>query len=82
MATNTFSTAATSNCTNNAAVAAGVLGDEGEMQFNSSMAFRRSRWVQETFMCSRFPAEQTGTLVKYPGGTLQLALAVEQHLRA
>jgi len=70
VATNTFSTAATSNCTNNGAVAAGVLSDEGvQMQFNSSMAFRRARWVQETFMCSRFPAEQTGTPVKYPGGT-------------
>lgn len=57
-------------CTNNASVLSGVLSDEGvQMQFNSAMAFRRSRWVQETFMCNRFPAEQTGTPVKYPGGT-------------
>lgn len=58
------------NCTNNGAVISGVLSDEGvQQQFNSAMAFRRARWVQETFMCSRFPAEQNGTPVKYPGGT-------------
>ena len=39
----------------------GVLTDKAVMaQFMSSMAFRRGRWVQETFMCVRFPAE-TGT---------------------
>lgn len=68
--TNTFSAPAASNCVNNASVISGVLSDEGvQQQFYSSMAFRRARWVQETFMCSRFPAEQTGTAVKYPGGT-------------
>jgi hypothetical protein len=49
--------------------AVGILSDQGvNQQFYSSMAFRRARWVQETFMCSRFPAEQNGTPVKYPGG--------------
>jgi hypothetical protein len=48
----------------------GVLADQGVMQqFFSSMGFRRTRWVQETFMCQRFPAEQNGTAIKYPGGT-------------
>jgi hypothetical protein len=48
----------------------GVLSDQGmNQQFVSSLAFRRARWVQETFMCQRFPAEQTGTPIKYPGGT-------------
>ena len=31
-----------------------------QAQFLSSLAFRRTRWVQETFMCSRFPAETSG----------------------
>jgi hypothetical protein len=36
----------------------GVLTDKAvQAQFTSSMAFRRARWVQETFMCVRFPAE-------------------------
>jgi hypothetical protein len=26
-------------------------------QFNSNFAFRRTRWVQETFVCTAFPAE-------------------------
>jgi hypothetical protein len=48
----------------------GVLGDQGvQAQFFSSMAFRRARWVQETFMCGRLPAEQNGPVIKYPGGT-------------
>lgn len=65
--TNTF---AAGNCPNNTAVISGVLSDEGvQQQFNSAMAFRRGRWVQETFMCGRFPSEQGGTPVKYPGGT-------------
>ena len=65
--TNVFTSA---NCANNTSVISGVISDEGvQQQFNSSMAFRRARWVQETFMCSRFPSEQTGMATKYPGGT-------------
>ena len=37
---------------------AGVLTDPAVMrQFYSNMAFRRVRWVQETFACTKFPAE-------------------------
>ncbi len=37
---------------------AGVLTNPGVMtQFYSNFAFRRTRWVQETFVCSAFPAE-------------------------
>jgi hypothetical protein len=50
----------------------GVLSDVGvNQQFFSSMAFRRARWLQETFMCARFPAEQTGKPISYPGGVYQ-----------
>jgi len=38
----------------------GVLTDPNVMkQFFSNMAFRRVRWVQETFACTKFPAEWT-----------------------
>ena len=58
-ATNTFST---TSCPNNTAVLSGVLSDQGvQQQFTSAMAFRRARWVQETFACSKFPAERGGT---------------------
>ncbi len=37
---------------------AGVLTNPGVMtQFFSNFAFRRTRWVQETFVCTAFPAE-------------------------
>jgi hypothetical protein len=37
---------------------AGVLTNPGTMkQFFSNFAFRRVRWVQETFVCTKFPAE-------------------------
>ena len=53
------------SCTNGAKTA-GVLGDPGLMaQYTSNMAFRRVRFVQETFACSKFPAE-----VVSPGKTL------------
>jgi hypothetical protein len=42
----------------NGAPVAGVLSDPGLMaQFYSNMAFRRVRFVQETFACAKFPAE-------------------------
>jgi hypothetical protein len=41
---------------------AGVLTDPGVMtQFYSNFAFRRTRWVQETFVCTAFPAEISAT---------------------
>ena len=53
------------NCTNGAQTA-GLLTDPGLMaQYTSNMAFRRVRFVQETFACSKFPAE-----VVQPGVTM------------
>lgn len=46
------------NCTNGVPKAAGVLTDPGvQALFTSNLAFRRARWVQETFACGKFPAE-------------------------
>jgi len=43
---------------NNGAPTAGILTDPGLMsQYLANMAFRRVRFVQETFACSKFPAE-------------------------
>jgi len=48
------------DCTNGVAVHAGLLSHPGtQRQFFSNMAFRRVRWVQETFACTAFPAEIT-----------------------
>jgi hypothetical protein len=45
------------DCMNNAPTT-GILTDPGLMaQFYSNMAFRRVRFVQETFVCNKFPAE-------------------------
>jgi hypothetical protein len=46
------------DCQNGVAVHAGLLTHPGmNAQFYSNMAFRRVRWVQETFACTAFPAE-------------------------
>lgn len=46
----------------NGAPTAGLLTDPGLMaQYFANMAFRRVRFVQETFVCSKFPAEFTST---------------------
>lgn len=45
-------------CNNGVPAVSGVLTDPGIMyQFYGSMAFRRVRWVQEIFVCTKFPAE-------------------------
>lgn len=45
-------------CQNGAPAQAGVLTNPGvHYQFYGNMAFRRVRWVQETFVCTKFPAE-------------------------
>ncbi len=45
------------SCTNGAPTA-GILTDPGiQAQFFAHMAFRRVRFIQETFVCSPFPAE-------------------------
>jgi hypothetical protein len=54
-ATGTFTAA---DCANNVPAQAGVLTNPAVMrQFYGNMAFRRTRWVQEIFLCSKFPAE-------------------------
>ncbi len=54
-------TFADGECTNGGPKA-GVLTNPGVMaQFFSNFAFRRTRWVQETFDCLRFPAEVSTT---------------------
>lgn len=51
-------TFAAGECNNGVPMHAGVLTNPGVMaQFTSNMAFRRTRWVQEVFACSQFPAE-------------------------
>lgn len=41
---------------------AGVLTNQGAMKLNfGNFAFRRVKWVQETFDCVKFPIDQTGT---------------------
>jgi len=55
-------------CNNNVAVNAGVLTNPGVMnQFYGNMAFRRVRWVQETFVCTKFPAEYSEAPVEMNG---------------
>ena len=46
------------NCANGAPATAGLLTHPGvHAHFFSNLAFRRVRWVQETFACTKFPAE-------------------------
>lgn len=59
-ANGTFTTA---SCQNNAPTA-GVLTDPGlQAQYFAHLAFRRVRFVQETFVCSPFPAEYSASPV-------------------
>ena len=47
---------------------AGVLTNPGmHAQFFSNFAFRRTRWVQEIFDCTAFPAEISATPTTLPG---------------
>ena len=51
-------TFAAGDCANNVPAHAGVLTNPAVMkQFYGNMAFRRTRWVQEVFLCTKFPAE-------------------------
>jgi hypothetical protein len=51
-------------CSSGAPAVSGVLTDPGVMyQFFGNMAFRRVRWVQEIFVCTKFPAEYAKTPV-------------------
>lgn len=49
---------------------AGVLTNQGVMkQFYSNFAFRRVKWIQETFDCVKFPIDLTGTPTEVGGAT-------------
>jgi hypothetical protein len=49
---------------------AGVLTNQGVMkQYYSNFAFRRVKWVQETFDCLRFPIDLTGAPTDVGGAT-------------
>jgi hypothetical protein len=51
------------DCDNGLPLATGVLTNPGFLaHFDSNLAFRRVRWVQETFACTKFPAEVTREL--------------------
>jgi Protein of unknown function (DUF1588) len=48
----------------------GILTDPGlQAQYFANMAFRRVRFIQETFACSKFPAEYSKTPVPMGNGT-------------
>lgn len=53
------------DCKSGAPAQAGVLTNPGVMyQFSGSMAFRRVRWVQEIFVCTKFPVEYSATPIR------------------
>jgi hypothetical protein len=48
---------------------AGILTDPGAMaQFYSNMSFRRVRWIQESFACTKYPAEYSAKPVAMGNG--------------
>ncbi len=54
----------------NGAPTAGVLTDPGLMaQYYADMSFRRVRFIQETFVCSKFPAEYASQGTAMGAGT-------------
>jgi hypothetical protein len=54
----------------NSAPTAGVLTDPGLMsQYYADLSFRRVRFIQETFVCSKFPAEYAPTGTPMGAGT-------------
>lgn len=55
------------DCESGAPAEAGILTNPAVMrQFDSNLAFRRVRWVQEVFACAPFPAE-TGSITDVGG---------------
>ena len=57
------------DCPNGALPTAGVLTDAGLMyQYASALAFRRVRFIQETFACRKMPAEWRPDPVTVEGG--------------
>jgi hypothetical protein len=62
------STFTSATCGGNSPAQAGVLTDPAVMRhFFSNMAFRRVRWVQETFACTKFPAWAARPSTRRPG---------------
>jgi hypothetical protein len=56
------------DCQNGVPTHAGVLTNPGVMyQFYGNMAFRRVRWLQEVFVCTKFPAEYSDTPISKGG---------------
>jgi hypothetical protein len=56
------------DCTNNVPATVGLLTHPGvQAHFFSNLAFRRVRWVQETFACTKFPAEIAKTATNVGG---------------
>jgi hypothetical protein len=63
--TNTFTPG---NCANGAPQTVGLLTHPGvQRHYFSNLAFRRVRWVQETFACTKFPAELAKTAADVGG---------------
>jgi hypothetical protein len=59
----------------NGGTQAGVLSNPGVMaSFFSNLGFRRVRWVQETFDCTRFPVEATNAPQNVGGATPYLGV--------
>lgn len=75
--TNTFTAADCGLPTNGTAgPTVGVLTDPGlQGQYFANMAFRRVRFIQETFICSKFPAEYSTTPTPMGGGVFTGAQA-------
>lgn len=62
------------DCDNGLPLATGILSNPGVLaQFASNLAFRRVRWVQETFACGKFPAEIAGELAVGDAGAVYTA---------
>ncbi len=67
---NVFTPAACAQGNGMAGPTAGVLTDPGILsQYFSNMAFRRTRFIQETFACNKFPAEISTTPKPLGNGT-------------
>jgi hypothetical protein len=63
--TNTFTPG---DCANGVTAHAGLLTHPAAMrQFYSNFGFRRVKWVQETFVCTKFPAEISATPAQVGG---------------
>ena len=56
------------NCANGSPATVGLLTHPGmHAHYFSNLAFRRVRWIQETFVCTKFPAELAKTSTEVGG---------------